>query len=80
MKFNILWIEDKPTSVKSQKNEIENYLKEKGFSYVIYKRVNDLPLPEYVKLIIGESKPLFSYGPVESPERPQKEQFSLYKL
>jgi hypothetical protein len=31
MKFEILWIEDKPTSVDSQKKEIEKYLKEEGF-------------------------------------------------
>lgn len=31
MKFKILWIEDKPKSVDSQKNEIIEYLRENGF-------------------------------------------------
>jgi len=50
MKFKILWIEDKPSSVDSQKKEIEEFLKEKGFEPDI-EMVEDV---ENIKKILDE--------------------------
>lgn len=64
---------------KSPKQMIE-FLKNKGFTHILYKRINNADMPNYLKLITFGKKPMHIYGPVENIEKPQKEQFLLYKI
>ncbi|MBI2004298.1 hypothetical protein HYS72_02425 [Candidatus Pacearchaeota archaeon] len=50
MKFKILWIDDRPSSIKSSKNQIEEFLKEKGFEPDI-EMIQDV---ENIKKILDE--------------------------
>ncbi|MCK4852221.1 MAG: glycosyltransferase family 39 protein [Candidatus Omnitrophica bacterium] len=60
--------------------DMREYLKSNGFTHVIYKKINDEPVPGHVKLIVDKKEPLFTSGPVQNPEKPQKEQFFLYEI
>lgn len=50
MKFKILWIDDRPSSISSSKNQIEEFLKEKGFEPEI-EMIKDV---ENIKKILDE--------------------------
>ncbi len=63
MKFKILWIEDKPSSIDSQKKEIEKFLKEKEFEPEIeiiddienIEKILDEKIKEDVDLIVTDN-------------------------
>ncbi|MDP8259062.1 MAG: hypothetical protein P9L90_06560 [Candidatus Aadella gelida] len=59
---------------------MQAYLKSQDFSYVIYKEINGKKPDDSINRIIGGKEAIFSYGPVQNIEKPQKEIFFLYKL
>ena len=59
---------------------LKSFLKDKGFTYVIYNRREGLVPPAYVQKIINSSTLVYSYGPVRNIETGREEAFYLYKL
>ena len=45
--------------------EMTAFLKNKGFTHIIYNNFDGAPVPEYVQLIIMGKNPQIKYGPVQ---------------